>query len=218
LLSAPEIVKGSSLSPSRLACVRVLGKLFDPDASAGTVEQIVQTDAALSYRFLQVAGAGAARGLFRPLNSVRDAVVLLGMRRLKAWVTLMLVAGAHEGLGEQLNIAIIRARMAELIALSIAPRLADAAFTVGLVSALDLLLQEPLGAIVEGLALNAELDDALLGHGGVLGAVLSDVIAWELGGGKLELVSGISPARAAKCYQEALAWTTDIHWMLGDGV
>jgi EAL and modified HD-GYP domain-containing signal transduction protein len=210
LLSRPEVVEGRALSPNKLTCLRIIEKLCDPDISAGDVEGIVRTDAALSHRFLQAAGAGAARGFFRRLRSVRDAVVLLGERRVRAWVMLMLLAGAHEGADEQLNIAMTRARMAELMALATEPGLAGPAFTVGLVSALDLLLQAPLAQVVSGLSLSAELEDALLGHRGVLGAVLADVLAWELGGQELPLRSGASSAELEQYYLQALSWVTDI--------
>jgi EAL and modified HD-GYP domain-containing signal transduction protein len=210
LLSRPEVVEGQALSPSKLTCLRIIERLCDPDTSAAEIEEAVQTDAALSYRFLRVAGMGASRGLFRPLRSVRDAVVLLGQRRLRAWVTLMLLDGGQQGSGERLRIAMTRARMAELMATTIDSRLADPAYTVGLVSALDLLLQATLLQVIEGLSLSAELEDALLGHTGVLGAVLADVLAWEVGGENFQLRSGTSPAEVEACYLQALAWATEV--------
>ena len=210
LLSRPEVLEGHALSPARLTCLRVIERLCDPDISAGEIESIVQTDAALSYRFLRAAGAGADQGLFRRLSSVRDAVVLLGQRRLRSWVMLMLLSGAHEGCDEQLNIALTRARMAELMAGTLEARLAQPAYTAGLVSALDLLLQAPLSRIVEDLSLSRELEDALLGHTGVLGGVLADVLAWEVGGESLQLRSGANPAGIELCYLQALAWANEI--------
>jgi EAL and modified HD-GYP domain-containing signal transduction protein len=210
LLSRPEVVEGQALSPSRMTCLQVLQKLCDPTTSFGEVESIVRTDAALSYRFLRAAGAGASRGLYRSLSSVREALVMLGERRLRAWVTLMLLSGAHEGCDEQFNIAMTRARMAELMAQEIEPRLTDQAFTVGLVSALDLLLQASLQTIVDGLALDAEPQEALLGHSGVLGGILADVLAWEVGGGDLHLRSPLSAVEVEQCYLQALAWATEV--------
>jgi c-di-GMP phosphodiesterase len=210
LLSRPEIVVGQALSPNRLTCLRIIEKLYDPDTSASEIESIVQTDAALSYRFLRVAGAGASQGLFRRLSSVRDAVVLLGQRRLRAWVTLMLLDSAQASSIERLTIAMTRARMAELMAEAHGPRLADSAYTVGLVSALDLLLQAPLSEIVQGLSLSAELEEALLAHSGFLGAVLADVLAWETGAVCFERRSGTAPADMEVCYLQALAWAGEI--------
>jgi EAL and modified HD-GYP domain-containing signal transduction protein len=210
LLCRPEVVEGRSLSPTRLTCLRLLQKLCDPATSFAEVEHLVQTDAALSYRFLRAAGAGAAQGMFRRLRSVRDAVVMLGERRLRAWLALMLLAGAHEGSDEQLNIAMTRARMAEEMALSLFPEVIDRAFTVGLVSALDLFLQAPLPALVQGLALAPEIEGALLAHQGPLGAVLADVLAWEAGGEGLRPRSGLSFAELERCYLHALAWATEM--------
>ena len=59
------------------------------------------------------------------------------------------------------------------------PRLADSAYTVGLLSALELLLKTALPEIIDGLSLTAELEDALRGHTGALGHVLADVLGWE---------------------------------------
>ena len=210
LLSRPEVVEGKALSPSKLTCLRVLESLCDPETSFSEVERIVRADAALSYRFLRAAGAGANRGLFRRLGSVRDAVVLLGERRIRAWVMLMLLSGAQEGSDEQFTIAMTRARMAELMALQISPGLAEPAFTVGLVSALDLLLQAPLATVVQSLSLTDELQDALLGRTGRLGAVLADVIAWEVGGGDLTVRCGLAAADAERCYLQGLAWANEV--------
>ena len=122
LLSCPEVIEGQALSPSRLICLRILERLCDPGTSASEVADIVKTDAALSYRFLRLAGAGAASGLSRRLSSVREGVVLVGERRLRDWVALMLLADLHRGSDEQLNIAMTRARMAEIMAKGTDPR------------------------------------------------------------------------------------------------
>jgi len=192
LLGRPEVVEGEALCPSQATCLRIMEELAGPSTSARRIEDIVQTDAALSYRFLRAAGAGAARGLYPRLGSVRDAVVSLGARRLRTWVTLMVLAGTHEGSDERLNLAMTRARMSELMAGELEPRLADSAYTVGLLSALELLLKTALPEIIDGLSLTAELEDALRGHTGALGHVLADVLGWE------------------ERYLEASGWATEV--------
>lgn len=211
VLSRPEIIEGQVLSPNKLACLRILERLCDPETSAEEIEDVVKTDAALSYRFLRIAGAGAARGFSRRLSSVREGVVLVGQRRLRAWVTLMLLADnrGHEGADEQLAIAMTRAKMAELMAVELAPSLAEQAFTVGLVSALDLLLSTPIAEIMKDLSLTAEVEDALLDRAGVLGGVLDDVLAWEVGGAQV-VRSGLEMASISEAYEQALRWATDL--------
>jgi EAL and modified HD-GYP domain-containing signal transduction protein len=192
LLGRPEVVEGEALCPSRAACLHLIEELGEPGVPDRRTEDIVQTDAALSYRFLRAAGSGAARGLFPRLGSVGDAVVSLGARRLRAWVTLMLLAGTEEGPDERLNLAMTRARVSELWARGRDPRRGGPAYTVGLLSALEPLLNTPLHKIVDGLCLTAELEEALCAHKGVLGQVLADVLAWE------------------GCYLEAAEWVTEV--------
>jgi EAL and modified HD-GYP domain-containing signal transduction protein len=179
LLGRPEVVEGEALWPDKVACLRVIEELCRPGASALDTLDIVRADAALSYRFLRAAGTGAARGLFPRLGSVRDAVVSLSPRRLRTWAVLMLLASSYQGPDELVDLAITRARMTELTAAAVGPHLADSAYTVGLLSALELLLKTPLPKLVGGLCLTAELEGALLDHSGALGHALADVLDRE---------------------------------------
>jgi EAL and modified HD-GYP domain-containing signal transduction protein len=126
----------------------------------------------------------------------------------------MLLTDAREGEDEQLNIALTRARMTELMVQKLAPCLVDSAFTVGLVSALDLLLKQPLSMVLKEFALSRELEEALLLRTGLLGTVLTDVLAWEVGGGDLRPGSGFSPAEMAANYLQALKWANETNGVL----
>ena len=217
LLSRPELVEGRSLTPARVTCLNVVSQLSDPHADAHDIQRIVETDPALSYRFLRLAGQGAAGGMYRQIRSVREGVVLLGHQRLRAMVTLMLLSGTSGGPTEQLHITMTRARMCELVATRVAPRLSDPAFTVGLVSALELLLAAPIAGIISTLQLDDELVDAIVEKGGPLGGILADVLAWEMGGRILRLRCGLSPGSLERSYLEALSWATEVCGLLEDG-
>ncbi|HET9061318.1 MAG TPA: HDOD domain-containing protein [Acidimicrobiales bacterium] len=209
LLSRPEIVEGRALPPSRLTCLRILDRLCDPDVKTREIEDIVKGDPSLSYRFLRMAGAGAARGLSRRINSVREGVVLVGQRRLKAWVSLMLLAeDARDGMDEQLAMAMTRAKMAEELAVKRVPSLAEQAFTAGLVSALDLLLGSPLSEIMGQLSLGLEIEEAVLSETGPLGSIVADVKAWEVGAGD-DVACGLSHEVVNEAYIVALRWAAE---------
>jgi hypothetical protein len=78
-------------------------------------------------------------GLPVKVSSVHEAVLLLGVDRLRDWATLMLVSDLDDPGTHQLSAAITRARMCQNIAgrMDLPP---EAAFTVGLVSAVAELL------------------------------------------------------------------------------
>ncbi len=104
--------------------------------------------------------------------------------------------------------------MCELIAARLAPRLSDSAFTVGLVSALELLLAAPIAGIVSTLQLADELVEAVLEKDGLLGGILDDVLAWEVGGEHLRLRCGMSVEGLERNYLEALGWATEVCGLL----
>ena len=205
-LSHPTGIPGRTLSPSRVSCLRLLQALCDPDIQATDVQRIIETDPGLGIRFLRAAGAGAAAGLRRRISSIREGAVLMGEHRMKAWVMLMLLADAGEALPAQLAIAMTRARLCELVAREVRPGLEPSAFTVGLVSALDLLLDAPQSEIMASLSISHELRAAVLERTGRLGYILGDVIEWEQGLA-LRLASGVGMARLQELSIEAIGWS-----------
>ena len=74
--------------------------------------------------------------------------------------------------------ALIRARASEIVARAVGAD-PDAAFLVGLVSALDALFERPLERIVRELPLSPEVQAAALEQRGLLGEILVDVLSHE---------------------------------------
>jgi c-di-GMP-related signal transduction protein len=215
VLSRPLTRVTEALNPNHASLLNLLDKLSDPETSPAELERLVEADAGLSYRLLHIAGLGNAGGLRRRVRSIGEAVVLLGRERLYSWMLLLVTAATNQGAPEQLTIAMTRAKMCERMASSIEPRLSSPGFTLGLVSALDLLLGAPLEQIVGRLAINDELVDALISRQGPLGIVVSDVIEWEAGSTPLHLQSGIDPSAMETAYIESIAWANAVTQVLG---
>ncbi len=209
LLSRPVVLAGRALNPGRLNCLRLVSRLCDPETAPAEVQEIIESDPGLSLRFLRAAGLGAVGAMGRAVRSIREGAVWLGQRRLRSWATLMLLSEAGEGVPDQLAITMTRARLAELVARSVAPDMADSAYTVGLVSALDLHLGSPLDVIVAELPLAQDLVDALLAHQGPLGAILADVLDWEVGHPPL-LRSGVTAGEMRELCAQALLWADQL--------
>lgn len=197
-LLRPETLSAVALNPDHLACLDLLRRLSDPRLTMEGVEALVRRDAALTYRVLHAANA-AATGLRRRLTSVREALVLLGTERLRAWVMLLVASDAGDGGEEQLVTAVVRARMCELLARRrrVAP---EVAFTAGLVSRLDVVLGVPLADVLERLALSDDLQDALLRRTGPIAGLLTAVEDYEVGDTALPELT--------EAYVSAVAWAT----------
>lgn len=207
----PDVFTARTLTPSHLACLELLAKLSDPHVSVGDIEDIVRTDVALNYRVLRAANS-AASGLTRQVESIRDALILLGVERLRSWLLLMVLADSGTTDEEQLTTAVTRARTCELMAQQV-PHLrlrSGSAYVVGVLSSLDVLLGLPMTEVVERLPLAEDLQDALITGTGWLGELLSAVIAYENGEDAAVAASGFDAFELSRAYLNAVGWSLQL--------
>jgi EAL and modified HD-GYP domain-containing signal transduction protein len=205
LLSKPTVLTRRSLDSTRLACLRLLSVLGTANYDVTEAEAAIRSDPGLTLRILRMVNS-AGTGLRRTVSSVREAVLLLGPRSLIGWVMLMSMSGSGSGASaDNVEVALTRARMCELLAAhALVP--GDAAFTVGLVSSLDLLLGMSVEEAIADLPLEAEVADAVLHRTGALGSVLSAVLAYEA----LDGEALVSLGRARDAYLTAMTWTRSV--------
>jgi c-di-GMP-related signal transduction protein len=179
-LAHAQVLGAPALTPGRLNCLRLLGKLSRPDVSFEEIEELVRLEPALAVRVLTVANS-AAVGARREIVSVHDALVMLGLSQLRGWLQLMVFADLAGEPSELFASALVRARACELLADGRAGVESDTAFTTGLVSTLDLLLGEPIEWVVARMGLGDDLHFALTAGAGPLGEMLGAVRSYEQG-------------------------------------
>lgn len=208
VLGRPQVVSATALSPSRLARVELLSLLVGPGIPLNRVVGLVTSDPALSLRLMAAANADAL-GLPVKVSSVHEAVLLLGVDRLRDWATLMLVSDLDDPGTQQLSGAITRARMCQNIAerMGVPP---EPAFTVGLVSAVAELLGQRAAELAMRLSLSHEATEALVEGAGPLGELLSLVTAYEASDLPMLLAAPLPVEETARAYLDAVAYTGHI--------
>ncbi len=167
------------MAPHMQRICRLLNHVVLDAGNARIVEQI-RIDVALSYRLLRYLNS-AAFGLTRKIESIEQAVVLLGRNELYRFLSMLLI-GAAEGrrLSHALQeIALTRGRLLELLAIERGTDPHDGLFTVGMFSLLDALFQTPLAQALEPLQLAAPAQQALLEARGPWRRYLDIAIALE---------------------------------------
>jgi EAL and modified HD-GYP domain-containing signal transduction protein len=125
------------------------------------------------------------------------------MRRLSALVILTLLAGDGGTPSEQLVIAMTRARTCELLAES-AGFDSERLHTIGLLSAMDLLLGMPLADVLASTDLDDDVRDALLHRSGPHGQLLDGVVGYETGGRAQLADLGYTVDQVGEAYLAAL--------------
>ena len=212
-LCRPNVVRGQRMPATRLAIMRLLANLQVPDIEFGRLEEIVRQDVSLSYKLLRLINSAFYA---RPteIKSIRQALTLLGIRQVQAWLSLLALSKIDDKPHELMTTATVRAKMSELLALALKEQNAETDFIVGLFSLLDALLDRPLEEVLASLPLTEEVTRALLQHEGRLGAVLHTVIAYERGEWEAACCSGLEPEAIRGAYLESLDWASEVNSLL----
>jgi c-di-GMP-related signal transduction protein len=217
LLARRHAAPSGPLAPGRLAGLRVSARLLDAECPITVIEDIIRGDPAMSHQLLQLAGAGAAGGMKRTVRTLRQALVLVGWRRLQSWVALLLLTEDGGSTSEEeIAIVLMRARMSESLAAAAGCR-PDSGYTAGLLSTLDIVLGLPVEKIIETLPLDTELRDAVLNAEGILGQLIADVADYQLGRSSEACRTGLSEDTLRAAAVEALTWTVGMTAVLDPG-
>jgi EAL and modified HD-GYP domain-containing signal transduction protein len=221
-LAKPRVITGRKISENKQSVLQLLSALHDADAPIDKIERMIARDTLLSFKLLRLVNS-AAFGLSRNVESLRQAIMLLGLNKLRNWVNLLALSNLS-GKPHELSIAALtRARMCEMIAAEINQRSRpDSYFTVGLLSTLDAFLDSPLEDLLRTLSLSETLNQAMLNHSGPEGMVLQIVQAHEQGHWQeidwehLAKI-GFTPEKMAEIYVESLHWVAETMNTLGIG-
>ena len=174
----PEIVGGNPTAVNRLSTLCLIATLNDPRSQIDEVERAISRDVRLSYKLLLYANS-ALCGLRRPLDSIRHAVVLVGLERIRSWTTLLLLYGLEDDGHEIFIRGAVRAKMCEQLAILRGFEKPERLFLVGLLSVLEAIVNQPLAIALAPLPIEPMIKDAILYQKGDLGAVLKCVLAYE---------------------------------------
>ncbi|MEV6636651.1 HDOD domain-containing protein [Actinoplanes sp. NPDC051470] len=214
ILGRTHVASTTSIAPGRLHRLQLLGALNAAEADFDEVVGLIARDAAIAYRLLQACNA-AASGLTARVSTIKQAAALLGLDKIRQWVTLMVLSDVAEATEEQLTNTMARARMCETVAHHRSLP-ADAAFTTGLLSGVADLIGHRPSDLASRLPLTDDVRRALVDGSGELGEVLVAVRSFEQGAGE-RLAALISPEKALHSFLEAMAWSTKLTSHSGEG-
>jgi EAL and modified HD-GYP domain-containing signal transduction protein len=176
----PKTITGRGIPSNRLTQMRLMAVLQDPDCELEQLERAISNDLGVSFRLLRWINS-AYFSLPRKVSSVRDALMLLGVKNVRSWALLMTLAGIDDQPSELLRTAMTRAKMCELVGKALGRPDLDAHFTVGLFSVVDAFMNMRMADVLDELPLAPEVTAALLDRSGPLGEVLSWVLTYERG-------------------------------------
>jgi len=208
-LSRPKIIAGESLAANQVSVMSLLATLHNPDTDVDTIDDVISKDVSLSYRILKLMNS-AFFSRASKIESIHHAIVMLGRKQLCTWASMMSLTGMDDKPRGQVEIAMIRAKSCELLAGKAKLEPLDSYFTVGMFSALDLLMDQSLEELITPLPLADNVIAALLNREGELGDALNCALAQETADWINIRFADLSPNDLSDINIEAINWTHEI--------
>ena len=204
-LQQPETFRARRVPVSRLGALRLASALQNVDYSLDEVERLLSQDVSLSYRVLRCINS-SYYNLPRRIDSIRQAVVILGLDTLRQLSGLLCLQGLDDRPPSLIMQAITRGRMCEQLGKLGGARDAGPFFITGLFSLLNALLGVPTRKVVEELPLTPEVVKALVAGEGPLGLALQCTRAYERGVWDHAVYGDLAPHLIRAAYVDALFW------------
>lgn len=213
-LCRPQNIKGDALPSNKMVVMRFLAELQNPDVDMGSLEQLISHDISLSTRLLRICNS-ARYGARTKIDSIRRAMVLIGLQALKQWAGIIALSRMADKPSELITLTLTRARMMELLGEQYNLPERETYFTVGMFSLIDAFFDQTKQTILGGLPFSDAVNAALLHYDGPAGKILHAVEAHEQGHwsdidwNALHAI-GIEQPGFEQAYLDALVWAADI--------
>lgn len=207
-LQHPQTFRTQRVPASRLGMLRLVAALNGDVDSFEEIEKLVSQDVSMPYRVLRCINS-SYYNLPRRIDSIHQAIVILGIDNLRRLCTLVAMQTFAERPPSLFVNALVRGRMCEQLARLAGVKDTGPYFITGLFSLLDVLTGMPLPELMNELPLTSAVERALLREEGPIGAALTCTRAYERGAWEKVQFEKLDAALIRAAYVDAVFWAED---------
>ncbi len=211
----PEIIARRDIPGFKLNYLRFFEEISRPELDFNRLEQIIEREVSLSIKLLRLLNS-AMLGYFGGVNTVWQALLVLGERTMKRWASMIAMTELGDDKPRELVVTcLVRARFCELLgqAAGLHDRNHDL-FLVGMLSLIDALVGRPLIEVLDELAVSREIRESLTEADSPMAIVRALVVAHERGSwetvDRLAAQLSLSEVPIADLYRVAVVWADDV--------
>ncbi|MCZ2722090.1 EAL domain-containing protein [Marinomonas sp. 15G1-11] len=202
----PEIVTKKATKVNSMTLLQLMAELLKGDnLNVNELESIVSRDIGLVHKLLKFLNSPIT-GLSANVDSVRLAIVLVGVDQLKSLTNLLLMSELVGDRHVLLEAILLRAKHAELISIKLGHEHNETYFLAGMLSMMDACVGISLPEVLKQLPLPREFINAIIERSGNVGNVLDMV---EQFGKGHKVTSTVSIEDLKSTYVESLEWVDD---------
>lgn len=215
--SKPTMIGSREIESLNANIFRVMEELNHPEPDFKAIAEIIQCDLGLSYKLLKLVNS-VYYGAKYKINTIPHALVYLGTKELHQWFSLMLLKDIQDvENAEMIKLSLIRGKLMELLAFQLHSGLDKTeCFFTGMFSFIDVLLNQPMSQVLNGLPIADNVKQALLGNDNAYRKLLDCVIAsespnWNYTENQYP-ISEIGIKKYMDLYIDALKWAKDLNY------
>jgi c-di-GMP phosphodiesterase len=173
-LARPQAIQGQTVRGKINSSIATINVVSAPEIEIDDMSRVVSRDPSLATQLLKIVNSPAC-ALLRPMGSIRDAIVYLGLIQVRKWIIMMLLLNETASNIGAIHLVLTRAKACENCAEANPLVKSEQAFLVGLLSGVDLLFGIDNALFLQRVSLQPEIEKAILEEDGTLGQILSEV-------------------------------------------
>ncbi|GHB34751.1 EAL and HDOD domain-containing protein [Salinicola rhizosphaerae] len=178
-LARPQLMHGAAITTDRMAILKLIATLNQPDVSTRDISGAIERDPTLGVRLLRLVNTAQYQRQTE-ITSIQQAVTLIGTQRIRSLATLLALSEMEDKPESLQQLAMARACLCRELAANDAA-LGEKAFIAGLFSYLEAFFNRPLSTLIDSLPLHPSITAALLDRSGPVGALLETAVRFENG-------------------------------------
>ena len=202
--------------PHKALLLNLLRLVQNEESETAEIAEAMKHDPLLSFRILRYLNSPAL-GLSHHIDSLSQALIILGRQRLSRWLAVLLFSVREPKIDDWLLIetALTRGRLMEILGEQVMPgKPHDPLFLTGIFSCLERLLRRPLPELVSDLALDPQIRQALLEQRGPYAPILAVALACENTDQEnlkaTAQASGLTAEQINRAQLSAIAWASEV--------
>ena len=204
-LAKPVIIEGHKVESSQAKVLKIIQALQNPNISAAALEKLIVQDPAFTFKLLRIVNS-SANNLVRDINSIVEAINILGIPEVKKWAMIIAMISNDEKPEELSRQLLIRGLMCEKVAIATGVNDASGYMIAGMISGANALLDVEMNELLAQIPLSQEIKSAIMEGRGQMGKILHNTISFSRGDW-----SKISKDTDDKIY--GIAYRESLHWV-----
>ena len=206
-LAKPEIIQGQTINASQTQTLAIIQELQKPNANANDIEQLILRDPAFAFKLLRIVNS-SAHNLVREINSIVEAINILGIPEVKKWALIIIMTSNQQKSEELVRDLLIRGHMCEQIAVASGINNASGYMIAGLISGANALLDIEMNELLSQIPLSREIKTAITEGRGQMGVILHNTINFGRGNWS-DISHEFDEGVYNHAYHQSLHWVSD---------